>query len=375
MSANPRIVYSKCPAFGELPVVGLHIVLDVSRTIDLDNASFQGISLPLECILTPPSFLISPEPSIRERMRDPKISSYTTTLIVGAPIIGPGLVVVLRSEKEGVKAGDYMYGQTPWEAYTVQPYIEGRVDFNPSDWAPDTFDMDSLALQVVPNPNGLYPLSKYISLLGTPGLTGYVGFEGLVEAKEGETIFVSSGASGVGSMVVQLAKLKGIKVIASAGSDAKVDYLRSLGVDVPFNYKKSSYESVLAQHGPIHAFWDNVGGEALDAALEALAPKSRAITCGVVSSDNVPPAERYRLKNTHLIMKKRLDVRGFIVPDFIPQFFGKFMEQVPALMAQGKLRSEETATNGIEKAPQALIDMLVGGGDAVGKPIVVVSVE
>ncbi|KAG6811125.1 hypothetical protein H0H92_008858 [Tricholoma furcatifolium] len=308
-------------------------------------------------------------------MRDPKIASYTTTLIVGAPIIGPGLVVVLRSEKDGVKVGDYMYGQTPWEAYTVQPYVEGRVTFDPKDWAPDTFDMDSLALQTVPNPNGLYPLSKYISLLGTPGLTGFVGFQGLVEAKEGDTIFVSSGASGVGSMVVQLAKLKGLKTIASVGSDAKVEYVRSLGADVVFNYKKESYESVLRQHSPIHVFWDNVGGEALDAALDALAPKSRAIICGAVGTDSVPPEKRYGLKNAHLIMKKRLDLRGFIVPEFIPQFFGQFMEQVPALMGQGKLRSEEHSIYGIENAPQALIDMLVGGYDGVGKPIVVVAKE
>ncbi|KAG6892335.1 hypothetical protein C0993_004041, partial [Termitomyces sp. T159_Od127] len=79
--------------------------------------------------------------------------------------------------------------------------------------------------------------------------------------------------------------------------------------------------------------------------------------------------------NSHLIMKKRLDVRGFIVPDFIPQYFGKFMEQVPALMAQGKLRSEEYAIDGIENAPQALVEMLLGGGDNVGKPIIIVAKE
>ncbi|KAG6860416.1 hypothetical protein C0995_011410 [Termitomyces sp. Mi166 len=363
MSSNPRVVFSKCPATGQLPIVGQHVILDNSRTIDLDNVPLKGGFLTKTLIL-------SPEPSIRERMRDPNIDSYTTTFTVGAPLIGPGLVVVLRSEKEGIKPGDYMYGQTPWEAYTVQPYTEGRVAFDPKEWAPHTFDMDSLALQVVPNPDGMYPLSKYISLLGTPGLTGFVGFYGLVEAKH-----VVKLTSYLRSMVVQLAKLEGMKVIASVGSDAKVEYVRSLGADVVFNYKRESYDSVLQQHGPIHVFWDNVGGEALDAALEALVPMSRAIICGAVSTDNVPPEKRYRLKNSHLIMKKRLDVRGFIVPEFIPQYFGKFMEQVPALMAQGKLKSEEYATDGIENAPQALIDMLLGGSDAVGKPIIVVAKE
>ncbi len=119
-------------------------------------------------------------------------------------VIGFGLVLVLRSEKEGIKAGDYMYGQTPWEAYTVQPYIEGnhssfsevterrliipshlgRINFKPEDWPPATFDMDSLALQVVPNPGGAFPITHYASALGTPGLSAFVGFEGLAQAKE-----------------------------------------------------------------------------------------------------------------------------------------------------------------------------------------------
>ncbi|KAF5371386.1 hypothetical protein D9615_009692 [Tricholomella constricta] len=376
MTANPRVVFLKRPEIGELPVVGRHIILDSSPTIDLDNVPLNGGFLTM-------TLMLSPEPSIRDRMRDPSIASYTTTFIVGAPIIGPGIVLVLRSERDDVNAGDYMYGQTPWEIYTVQPYVEGMFCTNfhnrpshPREWAPDTFDMDSLALRVVPNPNGRYPLSKYISLLGTPGLTAFVGFEALVDAKEGTTIFVSSGASGLvirarsSSMAIQLAKLKGMKVVASAGSDAKVNYMRSLGADFPFNYKKLSYDDALAQYGPIH---DNVGGEALDAALDSLIPKSRAVICGVVSSDNVPPAQRYRLKNAHLIMKKRLELRGFIVPDFIPQFFGKFMEEVPALMPQGKLRSEEYLTRGIENAPHVLIDVLNGRSDAVGKPIVMIA--
>ncbi|KAG6855885.1 hypothetical protein H0H87_009708 [Tephrocybe sp. NHM501043] len=354
LTTNPRVIFAERPPYGHLPIVGKHLVFDPSsHTIDLDNVPLNGGFLSKTLILR------------------------YTPVTLDVLVVGPGLVVVLRSEKEGVNPGDYMYGQTTWEAYTVQPYVEGRIDFKPEEWAADTFDMDSLALQVVPNPNGHYPVSKYISLLGTPGLTAFVAYQGLVEAKEGDTIFVSSGASGESpkSIVVQLAKLGGLKVIASAGSDAKVEYMRSLGADVPFNYKKQSYNSVLAEHGPIHVFWDNVGGEALDAALHAMVPKSRAIICGCSATDSCPPEERYRLKNTHEIMKKRLDVRGFIVPEFIPQFFGKFMAEVPALMAQGKLKSEESATEGIENAAQALVDMLLGKSDSVGKPIVVVAKE
>ncbi|KAJ3824232.1 hypothetical protein F5880DRAFT_1561378 [Lentinula raphanica] len=233
--------------------------------------------------------------------------------------------------------------------------------------------MDSLALQVVPDPKGTYPLSTYTNIMGTPGLTAFVGMEGIIEGKEGETLFVSSGASGVGSLVIQLAKMKGMRIIASAGSDAKVEYMRSLGVDVPFNYNKESYESVLSKHGPIHTFWDNIGAEALDAALDASVAHGRFAICGTVATDNVPLEERYRLKNVFQIMKKRLTVRGFIVPDFIPQFGARFFQEVPALVAQGKLRSEETIIGEKwEDVPNGIIKMMSSGYGHAGKPVIVV---
>ncbi|KAH9481061.1 Zinc-type alcohol dehydrogenase-like protein PB24D3.08c [Psilocybe cubensis] len=366
MTSNPRIVFAKRPAPHELPKIGEHLIFDESRTIDLENVPLNGGFLTKTLIL-------SPEPAMRERMRDPSIPSYTTTFNVGGPILGFGVVVVLRSEKDGFKPGDYLYGLTVWEAYTVQPYIDGRVNFKAEEWSPGTFDMDSLALQVVPNPNGLYPLSKYTSIMGTPGLTAFVGMEGIIDGKEGETLFVSSGASAVGSMVIQLAKLKGMKVIASAGSDAKVEYMRSLGADLPFNYKKVSYAEFLKKHGPINKFWDNVGAEALDAALESITSYGKMAICGTSGTDATPPNEHYRLKNAYLIMKKCINIRGFIVPDLIPQFIGKFFETVPALMAQGKLRSEETEYDGIESAPQAFIDTLSSGHQKAGTLVVVVA--
>ncbi|KAF7428361.1 hypothetical protein PC9H_007583 [Pleurotus ostreatus] len=370
MTSNPRITFAKLPEGSNglqgLPMPGEHLILDQTRTIDLDNVPLNG------GFLTKTIFL-SPEPALRERMRDSSIQSYTTSFIVGAPVIGFGLVVVLRSEKQDIKAGDYMYGQTPWEAYTVQPYIEGRIDFKPEDWPPATFDMDSLALQVVPNPGGAFPVTHYASALGTPGLSAFVGFEGLAQAKEGQAIFVSAGGSGVGSMVVQLAKQKGMKVIASAGSSAKCDYVRSLGADVVFNYKEDGYD-VLKQHKPIHLYWDNVGGEALEAAIEHLEPFSRVVCCGSLSDYNKAPSERYGIKNTTLIFKKRLTLTGFLVPDLIPQYGGRFFTEIPALLAQGKIKSREVVFEGIDSAPRALLAVLNGGEDA-GKVVVMVAKE
>ncbi|KAJ4488992.1 hypothetical protein C8J55DRAFT_604186 [Lentinula edodes] len=363
---NPRIVFNEHLQSG-LPIIGQHILLDTSHTIDIDNVPLNGGYLTKTLVL-------SPEPAMRERMRNPSIPSYTTTYILGAPLVAFAVVVVVKSEKESVKIGDYMYGQTPWEAYTIQPYTEGRVAFKPEEWAAGTFDMDSLALQVVPDPKEMYPLSKYTNIMGTPGLTAFVGMEGIIKGKEGETLYVSSGASGVGSLVIQLAKMKGMRVIASAGSDPKVEFMKTLGVDVPFNYNKESYESVLSKHAPIHAFWDNVGAEALDAALDASVAQGRFAICGTVGTDNVPFEQRYRLRNAYQIMKKRITLHGFIVPDLIPQFAEQFFQEIPVMVAQGKLQSKEVVIGEKwEDVPQAIVTMMSSGHKDTGKPVIIVS--
>ncbi|KAG6836782.1 hypothetical protein H0H93_003374 [Arthromyces matolae] len=323
MTSNPRVVLAKHPKQGHLPVLGEHLIYDTSKTIDLNNIPLDG------------GFL-------------------TKTLILR--LTGLALVVVLRSEKQGVKEGDYMFGVTTWEAYTVQPYIEGRVDFKPEDWPPATFNVDSemFALRAVPNPNGDYPLSTYVNALGLPGLTAFIGFNALLgeSVKEGNTIFVSSGASGVGSFVIQLAKEKGMKVIASAGSEKKVEYMRSIGTDIAFNYKTEGYESILSKHGPIHAFWDNVGGEAFDAALESMAPLARTV-------------------NVHLIMKKRLHIEGYLISDHLLSMFDRIQTELPALVVQGKLVGKENEVEGWDIAAQALLDVWKGV-EEIGKPVIVV---
>ncbi|KAJ7672838.1 hypothetical protein B0H17DRAFT_1083540 [Mycena rosella] len=363
---NPRIVFTKRPGNG-FPVVGEHISLDNTRSIDLERVLLNGGFLTK-------TLLLSPEPAMRERMRDPEIRSYTTTAIVGAPLVGFGLVVVLRSEKDGIKAGDHMFGMTPFEAYTLQPYIEGRVEYKESEWPAGTFDMDSLALQVVPDPQGAFPWSRYCSILGIPGLSAFAGFEAYANAQEGETIFVSSGASGVGSMVIQLAKMKGMKVIASAGTNKKVEHMKRLGADVAFNYNMSAVSDFLREHGPLDLFWDNVGGSTLEAAIEHLTVYGRIIMCGSASEYNIGLEDRHGIKNTSYIFKKRLTVQGFLIADHAAKMAPRFFSEVPALVAQGKLVSEEHLVHGIENGPAAFVDMLKGGR-ALGKPVIVVAEE
>ncbi|KAJ7121242.1 hypothetical protein C8R43DRAFT_74928 [Mycena crocata] len=366
LTPNPRVIFAKRPGTG-LPVPGEHLVYDGSPSIDLDTVPLNGGFLTK-------TLMLSPEPFLRERMRDLSVDSYSTHAVVGAPMTGLVLVVVLRSEKEGVNAGEYMWGFSHWEAYTVQPYMEGRVDFKAANYPDWTTDTDSLALKAVPDPKGAYSWSSYFSILGAPGLTAYCGLEAYGDAKQGETIYISSGASGVGSILIQLAKAKGLRVIASAGSDGKVEYMQSLGADVAFNYKTISVAAALKEHGPLDIFWDNVGGETVEAAIEYSRLHARLIMCGSISEYNIPPEARYGVKNTTLIFKKRLRIYGLLVGDHTAALGSRFFTEVPALLTQEKLAARETLTDGLENAADVFVKMLqAGGAEELGKPVVVVA--
>ncbi|KAF7305268.1 ADH-zinc-N domain-containing protein [Mycena chlorophos] len=359
---NPRVLYAKVPPPGPL-IAGEHLVYESTPTIDLDAPLNGGF-------LTKTLFL-SPEPFMRERMRDPSILTYSTPMVVGQPIVGFGLVQVLRSEKEGVTAGEYMYGFTPWEHYTVQPYVDARFDFKSSNYPPYTFDMDTLVLQPVPNPHGAFPWTSFASVLGTPGLTAFVGLESIArDMKAGQTIYVSSGASGVGSMVIQLCKLKGLRVIASAGSDSKVEYIRSLGADVAFNYKTTPALTALAEHGPLDFHWDNVCGEQLEDAIQNMAFNGVIIACGAISEYNLRPEDCYGVKNLSLIFKRRLRIQGFFISDGLPALLPRFLNEIPPLLAQGKIKSQEQLFLGLDKGIEAFLSMYDGSSKA--KPVVVV---
>ncbi|KAJ7693401.1 hypothetical protein B0H17DRAFT_1199913 [Mycena rosella] len=368
LTPNPRVVFAKRPGTG-LPVPGEHLVYDASRSIDLEAVPLNGGFLT-------ETLMLSPEPFLRERMRDLSVDSYSTHAVVGAPMVGFVLAVVLRSEKEGVNPGDHMLGLSHWEAYTVQPYMEGRVDFKAGKYPDWTEDTDAMALYQVGDPKGIYPWSRYFSVLGGPGLTAFCGLEAYGDPKKGETIYISSGASAVGSILIQLAKEKGLRVIASAGSDAKVEYMRSLGADVAFNYKTTPIAAALKEHGPLDIYWDNVGGEAVEIAIEYLRLHGRVILCGAISEYNVAPKDRHGVKNLSEVCKKRLRIYGLMVAEHMATLGPRFFAEVPALMAQGKVTARETFTEGLENAADAFVKMLqAGGAEELGKPVVIVAKE
>ncbi|KAG8699408.1 hypothetical protein FRC08_005326, partial [Ceratobasidium sp. 394] len=189
--------------------------------------------------------------------------------------------------------------------------------------------------------------------------------------KAGETIYVSTGAGPVGSTVAQLTKAAGLKVIASAGSDDKVEYLKSIGVDVAFNYKRTKISDVLTKEGPIDIYWDNVGGESLDAAIDACKDFARIVVCGAISAYNRETP--YGIKNASQILTKRLTIQGFIQYELEAQV-GKpqvFYDRLMPLVASGKLKWNEQVYEGLEKAGDAILD--VQKGDNIAKPIVKVA--
>ncbi|KAJ7450025.1 hypothetical protein B0H11DRAFT_1743466 [Mycena galericulata] len=353
LTKNPRVVFAKRPGTST-PVPGEHIVFNPSHSIDLDGVPLNGGFLTK-------TLMLSPEPFMRERMRDLSVPSYSTHAVLGEPLVSFGLVVVLRSEKEGkagIKPGDHLYGLTPWEAYTVQPYV-------------------------VPDPKGAFPWSRYFTVLGAPGLTAFCGFEGCADAKAGETIYVSSGASAVGMYVfIAYSETERLKVIASAGADAKVEYMRSVGADVAFNYKTTPVAEVLKEHGPLDLYWDNVGGKVVELAIEYSRLHARLIMCGSISEYSIAPEDRYGIKESHtnpracMIFKKRLRIEGFLVPDLAPRLAPRFYAEMPGLVAAGKITAKEHIIEGLENGPGALVAVLKeGGNEAAGKPVILVATQ
>ncbi|KAG6809818.1 hypothetical protein H0H93_015483, partial [Arthromyces matolae] len=150
----------------------------------------------------------------------------------------------------------------------------------------------------------------------------------------------------VGSLVIQLAKLEGLKVIASAGSDKKVEYMKSIGADVAFNYKTSDTSEVLEREGPIDVYWDNVGGEILDAALLAANIGARFIECGMTAGYNTGGQP---IKNIMLVIGKSITIHGFIIDRLEAKYVKEFYATIPPLLANGKLKYSEDVTEGLQK--------------------------
>jgi len=296
------------------------------------------------------NLVVSIDPYMRGRMRDASIESYAPAFLQGEPLDNFGVGLVLRSENSTLKAGDHIYGFVPFQEYFIAK--------------------NAGAFRVLKNEEKL-PWSVYIGVCGMPGKTAHHGWKEFAHPQKGDVVFVTAGAGPVGATVIQLAKAEGLKVIASAGSEEKVAFLRSIGTDVAFNYKTEKTLDVLKKEGPINIYWDNVGGESLEAALEAAAVKARFIECGYISSYN--GGDVYPVKNLGLIFAKQLTLYGMLVGPLAAKYDPIFYKEMPARVARGEIKYSEDVTRGLENVGKAIVDVQTGRNK--GKSVVLVAEE
>jgi NADPH-dependent curcumin reductase CurA len=214
------------------------------------------------------------------------------------------------------------------------------------------------------------PIQSYLGVMGMPGMTAYVGLLTIGQPKANETVYVSAASGAVGSIVCQIAKIKGCRVVGSAGSDQKVDWLKNkIGVDAAFNYKKAeNLTAELASHCPngIDVYFENVGGKHLEAVISNMNPFGRIPVCGMISQYNLTDSQPGPT-NLAAIIGKRLSLSGFIVSDHydqLPLFHKEMLEWI----SEERIIWEETIVEGIENTPKALIGLFTG--ENLGKMLV-----
>ncbi|KAF8182623.1 hypothetical protein BJ912DRAFT_977885 [Pholiota molesta] len=328
---NGRVLFNSVPT--GYPEPGKTIVYDTTHTIDLEHVALDGGVLVKLLDL-------SVDPYLRGRMRSPTstVKSWAPPFSLGEPY---GVGLVLRSEYSEAKVGDHVYGALEHQQYIVRRDLAG--------------------LRVLENPHGL-PWSTFIGVLGIPGRTAFFAWNEFSKAKEGETVFVSTGAGPVGSLVIQLAKRDGLKVIASAGSDEKVQFMKEVGADVAFNYKITKITEVLEKEGPIDVYWDSVGGETLDAALNAADKGARFIECGMIAGYNKEGgAPVYNLAQ---MFRQSITMSGFNVDDLAPKWEKNFQATIPPLVASGKIKYSEHVWNGLDKVGEVILAVQKGENKA-----------
>jgi NADPH-dependent curcumin reductase CurA len=287
---------------------------------------------------------MSVDPYMRGRMND--VKSYVPPFQIGAPLDGGAVGEVVASEADGFTPGDTVLHGLGWREYAL---------------------LDAKAARKV-DPS-LAPVTAYLSVLGMTGLTAYAGLLDVAAMKPGESVFVSGAAGAVGSMVGQIAKLRGAsRVVGSAGSAAKVERLTALGFDAAFDYHDGPVRESLKAAAPdgIDVYFDNVGGEHLEAAIGAMNLHGRAAICGMIAQYNStePPAAP---RNLALLIGKRLTLRGFLVGDH-GHLRDQFVQDMSGWLRDGKISYDETVVDGIDKAPEAFLGLL--RGENLGKMLV-----
>lgn len=289
---------------------------------------------------------ISVDPYMRGRMSDAK--SYAAPFELGETMTGGAIGRVVESTSEKIPVGSVVLHQFGWR---------------------DVVQEDAAGFRVVPELPGV-PLSVYLGILGMTGFTGYVGLTAIAGMKPGDTVFISGAAGAVGTAAGQIARLLGAgRVIGSAGSDEKVALLtEKYGYDAAFNYKSGPVRELLAAAAPegIDVFFDNVGGDHLEAALDVFNPGGRAALCGAIAGYNVTD-RKVGPDNMVNMITRGLSLKGFTLGSYLdlaPEFNGHMSKW----FAAGDIAFDETVVDGIDNAVDAFLGMMQGAN--TGKMVV-----
>ena len=312
----------------------------------VENFRFEEVELPELSdgqILVENTFA-SVDPYMRGRMND--VKSYIEPFQIDEPLTGTAVGVVAESRSNKFKTGDTVRHFAGWRTHAVLSEDQAeQIDTN------------------------LAPAEAYLGILGKTGLTAYVGLTAVGEMREGDVVFISGAAGAVGSVAGQIAKhLGAAKVIGSAGSPEKVDYLTGIGYDEAFNYKDGDVNGQLATAAPdgIDVYFDNVGGDHLEAAIQNANTFGRIAMCGAIAQYNdTEPAPGPR--NLGLSIGKCLTLRGFVVGQYT-HLAKEFQEMIAPLVVEGSIKYASTVREGIENMPSAFLELFEGGN--TGKMIV-----
>jgi NADPH-dependent curcumin reductase len=276
---------------------------------------------------------LSLDPYMRGRMSDAK--SYVKGVELGEVMVGQTVAEVLESRHPQLAAGDLVLTQLGWQLYGCTKEAS-KIDPSRA------------------------PVSYYLGLIGMPGMTAYFGLKELGQPKGGETVVVSAASGAVGSVVGQLAKIWGARAVGIAGGREKCDYVREeLGFDACIDYKAGGVRDALSAACPkgVDVYFDNVGGEILDAVLTRMNLFGRLVVCGTIADYNA--FDPYRVRNWRAILVNRLRVQGMIVFDW-QERYGEARKALGGYFAEGRLKYRESIVHGLENAPRGLIDLLAG---------------
>ena len=311
----------------------------MSRPIGMptpDNFALKEIALPAldDGMVRVKNHFLSVDPYMRGRMNDTK--SYVPPFALDTPMEGGAVGEVVESRDPGFKPGDTVMHMLGWRDEAVAP---------------------ASALNKLPD-LGVAP-QAFLGILGLTGGTAYFGLLEAASAKEGDIVFVSAAAGAVGSAVVQIAKARGMTVIGSAGGAVKCDYVRSIGADEVIDYKAGPLVKSLEAAAPkgIDVYFDNVGGDHLDAALAHARKDARFAICGMIDNYNrgEPAMFRYIMR----VIGMRIRLQGFIWTDYLGHM-GDFYRDMGGWIANGQVKSRETVVDGLEQTPEAFLGLFSG---------------